>query len=211
MSNFDNFVSDFPGRCAELFRDFEAAARLRKREVTLLLSVAAPSIVIPLERLAGPKHGPTGAWPGHPSRDWQRFQEAKAKLDVLLDQPFLGSALWPESSASSWSFDELADVSRDPDFWPELQQPKPVGPNKKAKTVVWHVRKALAHGNIFTRGRPDIEQIILLSQVAQNVYKFSFLAVAPADFRGFLRNWLDFLRELRLPTEVVPEFAEAAA
>lgn len=209
MSNYDDFVSDFPGRCAELLDELEPAARVRKREVTLMLSVAASSILIPLERLAGPESDPK-LGQGHPSRDWETFGDAKAALDDLLAKAFIGSALWPPSSAGSWSFDKLADVSETPDSWAELRKPKPLGSKKKAKTVVWHIRKALAHGNIFTRGRPHIDQIILLSQVAEAVYKFNYLAVSPADFRAFLQKWLEFLQGLRLPVEVVPEFAEAA-
>jgi len=53
MSNYNNFVSDFPGRCAELLKEYERSARLRKREVTLMLCIAMPSIVVPLERLKG--------------------------------------------------------------------------------------------------------------------------------------------------------------
>lgn len=74
-----------------------------------------------------------------------------------------------------------------------------------------HIRNALAHGNIFTRGNPEIEQIILLSERAVGTNKFNFLAVAPADFRLFLKNWLEFLRDLDLPEDVVSEDAEAVA
>lgn len=49
MSVYKNFVSDFPARCAELLGDFERSRRFRKREVTLMLCVAMPSIVVPLE------------------------------------------------------------------------------------------------------------------------------------------------------------------
>lgn len=102
-------------------------------------------------------------------------------------------------------------MNREPDAWPELEKPKALGPKKKALTVVKHIRRALAHGNIFTRGEPNIEQIVLLSQVNKDTNnKFSFLAVAPGDFRSFLQNWLKFLGELQLPQEVVPDFEETA-
>lgn len=60
MSSYKNFVSDFPARCAALLGDFERTARLRRREVTLMLCVAMPSIVVPLERLSGPRSTPKG-------------------------------------------------------------------------------------------------------------------------------------------------------
>jgi hypothetical protein len=211
MSNYSNFVSDFPERCAELLGQFEKLAQLRRREVTLMLCIATPSIVVPLERLAGPRSKPEGEQPGHPSRDWEKFVQAKSDLDRLFILPFKGSRLWPDVSASSWSFGKLSDVSGEPDSWGELSAPKRLGPDKKAKAVLLHMRHALAHGNIFTRGRPEIEQIILLSQRAPNVNKFNFLAVAPADFRIFLQNWMEFLRDLKLPVDVVSMSAETAA
>src|SRR5438093_5745376 len=110
MSNYKNFVSDFPDRCADLLRNFSASARHRNREVTLMLSIATSSIIVPLERLDGPKNGPKGYWPGHPSHDWERFQAAKASLDELLDKPFIGSPLWPKPLVNSWFSNDLADV-----------------------------------------------------------------------------------------------------
>jgi hypothetical protein len=210
MSSYKNFVSDFPARCAALLRDLERTARLRNREVTLMLCVAMPSIVVPLERLAAPRSTSKGEHPGHPSRDWERFEQAKSSLDNLFEQAFRGSPLWPNTASSSWFFDELSDVSSGPDSWAELGAPKPLGPDKKAKTVLMHIRNALAHGNIFTRGNPEIEQIILLSR-PEGADRFRFLAVAPADFQGFLKNWLEFLRELELPEDVVSEDGEAVA
>lgn len=207
MSSYDNFVSDFPGRCAELLR-FERTARLIKREVTLMLCVAMPSIVVPLERLAGPR--PNNESQGHPSRDWERFDQAKSGLDRLFEQAFRGSSLWPHPGSSSWFFGELSEVLNGPDSWVELTEPKPLGPDKKTKTVLMHIRNALAHGNIFTRGNPEIEQIILLSKPV-DADRFRFLAVAPADFREFLRHWLHFLRELELPDDLVSERPEADA
>jgi hypothetical protein len=201
MSNYDNFVSDFPGRCLDLLHAFERGARFRKREVTMMLSVATPSIIIPYERLRGPESDR----PGHPLRDWNRYHTAKATLDDLLQKPFIGSALWPQSSPGSWCCGgPLADVSGEPDSWQELQANKHVSKDKKAGTVLKHVRNALAHGNIFTRGRPEIERLVLLSQVGE-VFKFNFISVSPADFRAFLEHWLSFLRNLPMPTFVIPE------
>jgi hypothetical protein len=211
MSNYKNLVSDFPARCADLLGDFERTARLRKREVTLMLCVAMSSVVIPLERLKGPRSTSKGEDPGHPSRDWERFDQARSRLDRLFEQPFRGSPLWPNIASSSWSFDELSDVSNGPDSWAELGKPKPLGPDRRARTVLLHIRNALAHGNIFTRGNPEIEQIILLSERAVGTSKFNFIAVAPADFRLFLKNWLEFLRDLELPEDLVSEDAEAVA
>jgi hypothetical protein len=146
---------------------------------------------------------------GHPSQDWKRFEQAKFSLDQLFEKPFRGSPLWPNAESRSWFFGDLADASGDPDSWAELSKPKPLGPNKTVKAVLLHIRHALAHGNIFTGGNQHIAQIILLSARAAGASNFNFLAVAPADFRHFLKNWLEFLRELRLPDDVVAQVAGA--
>jgi hypothetical protein len=211
MSGYNNFVSDFPERCSELLVAFERTARLRKREVTLMLCVAMPSLVVPWERLTAPRSTPHGEQPGHPSLDWQRFEQAKSALDRLVEQKFLGSPLWPTTAPGSWLFGKLSDVSDGPDSWRELAAPKPLNSAKQAKAVLKHIRNALAHGNIFTSGTPDIQQIILLQERAVGTNKFEFLAVAPADFRLFLKNWLEFLRQLELPGGVVSEETEAVA
>ena len=46
MSNYNNFVSDFPGRCADLMKASDKIARFQKREVTLMLCVAMPSLLL---------------------------------------------------------------------------------------------------------------------------------------------------------------------
>lgn len=123
MSNYDNFVSDFPRRCLELLRGFEKSRDFQKREVTLMLSLATSSIIIPYERLRGSESNHLG----HPSRDWEKYPPVKESLDDLLQQPFIESALWPQSSPGSWRCGgPLAEVASEPDTWGELKEPKQV-------------------------------------------------------------------------------------
>lgn len=198
MSQYRNFVSDFPGRCATLLSQFEAAARNRNREVTLMLCIAMPSLVVPLERL----NGPNGNRPGHPSRDWEEYAGAKSALDQLLEQDFLGSLLWPNPS-DPWHYGQLKDVTGGPDSWPELRDPKQMTEQKGVKSVVLHIRNALAHGNIFTVGGSEIERLVFLSKPDSASSRFNYLVVTPQQFRAFLANWLQFVRQLHLPTDVV--------
>ena len=210
MSEYRDLVSDFPTRCDSLLHLFEKQARRQRLEITLMLCIAAPSIIVPFERLQSPKPRPDGSKSlGHPSRDWTRFLQAKSAFDNLCAQRFLGSPLWPNATAGSWHFDELSDVSGDPDGWRELRTPKPLGRNRTINRVLKHVRNALAHGNIFTRGGDEITQLLFVSKPDQNIEKFWFLAASPDDFRIFLKNWLDFLRTVNLPTGVVPESSAA--
>jgi len=212
MSNYQNFISDFPGRCGKILGTFGRRARHHGREVTLMLCIASPGIIIPLERLKGPRPLDNGEMsPGHPSGDWERFRKAKTTFDGLLGQPFLGSPVWPATSEGSWAFGELAHVTGYPDSLDELQTPGKLKPKKQVGSVIRHMRNALAHGNIFTRGGPEIDLIVMLSERCKNANKFNFLAVSPPDFEVFLRLWLDFMRKLDLPAQIVSRFAGVAA
>jgi hypothetical protein len=207
MSNYRDFVSDFPGRCGDLLDSFLKPAKHQRREVTLLLCLSAASLVIPLERLKGAGAHRTG----HPARDWEKFQQAKSRLDELGQVPFRGSPIWPDASEESWHFGSLSTVAGGPDSWPELHRPKLLTRDKKVRSVLQHLRNALAHGNIFTRGAPDIDQLILISEDGMGTGRYSFLMVSPAGFEQFLRHWIAFVRELRVPADVVPLSIDAEA
>lgn len=207
MSNYDNFISDFPERCGKLLDNLWPRAKSRRLEVTHILTVATSSIIVPYARLIRP---PSEDFP-HPSRDRDRFLLASQSFDQLLETRFLGSPVWIKSDKHSWKFGRVQEVTGDPDSWPELRKPNSLSDQKKVKAVIKHLRNALAHGNIFTRGRPTIEKLVFLSQVAQRVYKFNYLVVEPDDFRLFLEKWIEYLASIDMPTNVAEEFAEAAA
>lgn len=205
MTAFMNFVSDFPERCRELLDRFDSASRLVRREVTFLLCVATPAIAVPYERLR-----PQPKDREHPLRDRERYVEAARKFEQMLNSPFLGSPLWPVL-AESWCYGRLKSIAGDPDSWPELLAPVPLSTGTIVDTVVRHLRNALSHGNIFTRGQPEIDQLVLLSKPHLKRPDYNYLIVAPSDLRGFLANWVRLLTELRIPDGVVSEFDEEAA
>jgi len=207
MSNYDSISFDLPRRCSELLDRFQPLARSHGREVTFILSCASSGILVPYERL---REVPEGS-PPHPSQARARYPEAIRKFDELLKSNFLDSTLWKDQKPHTWATDSLSDVEREIDLWPELREPKLLSPQKKVSTVLGTLRKALAHGNIFTRGRPKIHEIIFLAQVNPNVYKFKYVLVSPSDFLIFLRNWFSFLDGINMPVFVVPEEAEVAA
>ena len=98
-----------------------------------------------------------------------------------------------------------------PDSWPELVTPKAVGPKKTTGNVLTQLRNALAHGNVFTRGGASIDLLLFVSEVSQGSNEFAYLAVAPGDFRKFLRHWLAFLKKLDLPSSVIAHGRASAA
>jgi len=190
MSGYSNFVTDFPKRCDDVLEKFCRPAQARNREVTLMLATATAGFVVPFERLR----------PGrdHPARDRQSYEAAAEKLDAVLGSAFIDSALWGET-VGSWVFaKEVQDEQRELDFWPELLSPKPLSRKKQAGSVLAHLRNALAHGNIFTRGNP-IDLLVFLTKPHETAKNYSMLAVAPVDFYRFVRNWFALLASIRMP------------
>lgn len=175
--------------------------------MTLALMVASAGLVVPYERLKG-----DGRWGAHPSGDRKTFADAAGKLDLLLRQPFRSSCLWTETN-STWYSGKLDSVTGDPDSWKGLQNTRPISKDKTVRTVLNVIRDALAHGNIWTLRNP-IEEIIFVKSVtdADTVPpKFSFVSVAPDEFRHLLEKWFDFLINLHVPQTMVFELLKNAA
>jgi len=206
MSNYTNFIKDFPNRCLDILSKYESMARIENREVTLLLGIATAGLIIPFERLRPPTDNLT-----HPGKDRQNCQAATDEFERTLKLPFLGSSLWSGDPAA-WTFaKDVEQIETEPDCWDELKNKKPLSKEKKIGSVTKHIRNALAHGNLFTIGNP-IQLIIFLSRCCVYVGgesvptdKFAMLATAPNDFLKFLMNWLTFLSSLPMPTIVMQE------
>jgi hypothetical protein len=189
MSAYDDFVHDFPTRCKDLLTAAARDAAAMEREVTLSIMTAAAGFLVPFERLnPNVKHE-------HPALDRQRHPEIAGKLDDLLNERFLNSCLW-NSTPSTWKAGKLKSIDNAPDDWPELQAPRTLSADRLVKSVVGVLRNALAHGNIYTLGRPQIRDIVFISRLEDqdgNLLSYRFVQVSPVDFRGFLVRWFDFL------------------
>lgn len=190
MSEYKNFIKDFPSRCGDLLLTYEKRSRFHGREVTLMLSIASAGLTIPYERIRS----------YHPSGDSRRYVEAKKMVDSLLKEKFLESVLAKENEGS-WCRGVLNSHFGDPDSWPEMNSPIPLSAKEKNKEVLHHIRNALAHGNIYTLGR-EISTIIFLSETGYQSGKFNYITSSPDDFCKFLRNWFKFIGQLNLPQEV---------
>lgn len=195
MSEYKNFIQDFPKRCGKILEKYEKRAGFEGVEVTLMLSIASAGFTIPYERMRQP--GETKQ--SHPSGDRGKYQKAADQLDRLWKQEFLGSHLWG-ASPESWCFGELESHLRMPDSWPEMKNPKPISKYKETKGILNHLRNALAHGNIYTMGT-EIKSIIFLSEKFLNAGKFNYLMMSPRDFCKFLQNWFAFIDGLNIPQE----------
>jgi len=206
MSSYSNFIKDFPKRCLDILNTYEEHARYIDLEVTFMLAIATAGFVIPFERLR-PRSGDLA----HPSGDILKFKKARDKFEKILNIPFVHSVLW-NGDVSSWIFaKKLKNIQRGPDLWEELNNPKPLSIKKQMSSVLNHLRNALAHGNIFTKGNP-IKLIIFLSRCCEYVDgqckpidKYDMLAVSPEDFRKFLIDWFNFLASLPIPSGIIQE------
>jgi hypothetical protein len=205
MSAYKNFVQDFPTRCTSLLDMFDRQAAQGNREVTLLLAVATPSLIVPFERLHKD---------AHPSRDDQRFVEAAATLDAELKSQCDASRLWQQFAEFDWCYKKLDALRGDPDAWGLDSDTKGIGA-KQTKTVLGILRNALAHGNVWTRGDP-IEKLVFVSRVCHERPDgpFHSLQCSPLVLAAFVRGWVGFLKDLNIPGDTfveTPFFAEAAA
>jgi hypothetical protein len=207
MTEYKNFIKDFPRRCRDILDLAGKPALSRGREVTLALMVASAGLVVPYERLK-----PDGGFRNHPSGDNKTFADAAEKLKSLLDKPFMSSVLWNETS-STWHDGKVASVNGDPDSWEGLRKRQPFSKDKKVSTTLKVIRNALAHGNIFTFKNPIEALIFVIANFNDDkvTRDYSFVYVAPQEFRQFLENWFDFLNDFRIPQEAALEVLRDAA
>lgn len=207
MTAYENFIEDFPRRCRDILDIAGRPALSRGREVTLILMVASAGFVVPYERLT-----PDGRWGDHPSGDRKRFADTAGKLESILRQPFTSSRLWTETS-STWHSGKLVSVTGDPDSWEGLRKRRLISKEKQVRTILNVIRNALAHGNVWTLQNP-IEALIFVKRIIDDdkvAPTFSFVSVAPHEFRKFLENWFDFLKDLHISQQVVFEILKDAA
>lgn len=202
MSDYKNFIQDFPIRCGEILEEYRDHARKNGREVTHMFAIAAAAITIPFERLRKTSDGIE-----HPSQDKKKYQKADGKFANLCDQYFLESSLWKDA-VKSWKIGQVKreELTQGPELW--ITNSASLTKGIKVKEVLEHIRNALAHGSIFTlpNAADQIENIIFLSK-DKNAGNFSenykLLMVSAEDFNEFLVKWMHFLQhELKIPFEV---------
>lgn len=198
MSNYNDLIKDFPNRCLDILDSFVKQAKNIDREVTLMLTVTSTSLIIPYERLGDYEN---------PSGDARKYSKAKGKFaNECGNKIFLD---WIQGKGNkSWKFKELdlkAVENQPPEFWVQNIQPLPkeeeVG---KVGYVLKHLRNSFAHGNIFTVGggqANQIESLIFLSKRKDQeglLIGYNLISVSSEDLYDFLITWIDFLGKLKL-------------
>lgn len=185
MSSYKNFTKEFPKRCSDLLKVYPVA-KWADREVTLMLSVASAGLTMPIERLKN-KNYP------YPFHDRAKFPKAQAEFDNLISSSFLTSPL--VDPTQSWYYGALATVVGEPDSWQEFQNPLLLTNTKTITEVTSHIRNALAHGSIHTKGDP-ISEIIFIASEKLRSPNFYYLMVKPNDFLAFLKKWFALLETM---------------
>jgi hypothetical protein len=149
MTDYADFVRDFPVRCGEVLELCYEQAVSNDREVTFLMMAAAAAFV-PYERLRSSKE--------HPLRDRKRFPSAARNLDTALGKPFLKSP-FHDGTTGSWSMARTRTAGPPFDLCP-------LAYDTQANQVFAIIRNALAHGNLWTRPGSDqhIRDITFLSE-----------------------------------------------
>ncbi len=189
-----------------------------------MLSIAATGFTIPFERLKDP-YGPNLPHPSGNSDD-QRFEESKVGLDELYSKQFVGSALWSGKQPDAWYSGKVKRVDLVPEYWEELEDGNLRAlsrrNNREVRSVLDHLRNALAHGNIYTMPGENnqIKRIIFVSEKLKRDKKgkselddkgkytredFGFLMCSPTTFYMFLQNWFGLLKTLSIPRGFVTQ------
>jgi hypothetical protein len=205
MSDFKNFIRDFPQRCLTIFVQNEGTINNAGLEVTFALMVASTGITIPYERLRpSPKTE-------HPSGDREKYATAANDLEKLLNCGFLESTMLAGAQdEDKWCFDILKIPSAsEGQFLTTFKDFKEVTPDVRVATVLLVLRNALAHGNVYTRTDRggQITQLFFVSagRVRNGHRKLKYVCASPALFRLFLLNWFNFVSRLKLPSKLIAD------
>jgi hypothetical protein len=191
MTDYTDFIRDFPARCGEVLELCYEQSLRSGREVTLLIMTAAAAFV-PYERLHSGRI--------HPSLDRRRFPRAAQNLDIALGKPFLKSPFHSEGMGS-WSVGRVGTAE------PPIDLP-PLTDQTPANQVFAIMRNALAHGNLWTKpaNNKHIRGLAFLAEdkdPSGSVVGYKYAYVSTEDFYNFLRKWFAFLKQEKIPAEVV--------
>lgn len=204
MSNYRDFVEDFPRRCRDVLVLCSGEARLQDREVTLLLMATTAGFVMPFERLS------EGESIIQPTLDRPIFSSAMSRLIDELAKESGQSHLF---NGAGWRGGSLKSVVGTPDDWDECIAPERLGQDTPVWEAIRRLRNGLAHGNVFSRPGPHgrIEDLVFVSGgIRKNGTKIPsrFLVLSPVELREFMDRWFTFVADLHVPHAAVVDLLE---
>lgn len=189
MTAYQDFTQDFPKRCLEVLDRTKGHSFFSDRDVTVLLMTAASAFVTPYERLK-----PDTDHSQHPSKE--NTSAMGTRLKDLLNEKFVDSSCFRKNGSSSWKIaPTVTNVTGDVESWLIPGSLSPLK-NETVQKVLGHVRIALAHGIVYTRGKQDIKELVFVKSKDQRARSkgCAALTVSPADFEHLLRQWVQFLQ-----------------
>ena len=120
-----------------------------------------------------------------------------------------------ENPEKSWAHNTFYKSRRESiNDWNEVKECREISKNIDVNCVVSTIRKALAHGSIYTLNEKEnqINEIIFMSEFEKCQDKYRFVKVSSNDFKIFLEKWFAFLQSVKDNTSLViqelEEFAE---
>jgi hypothetical protein len=182
MGDYVDYIKDFPGRIIKLYDTSLSSAKTSGLEVTLLLSLVASGISVPLYRLRKDNRYPD------PFESREMFPKATPKFDKLYEKSFIDSELW-DTAFEEWRYGECDIESISNEKWER------VSPALTVKDIITHLRDSLAHGVILT-DRDEENQIKEIQLFTDKKKKRFVLRISPGSLEKFLRKWVDWLQTL---------------
>ena len=100
----------------------------------------------------------------------------------------------------NWRHGNSNEVIFDPNYISDNQLTE-VSPINKVGNILFIIRNALAHGNVYTFEDP-IKYIFFVSWKKKNNIAIGtkFIRVTPDEFRVFINKWLKFLLDTEIDT-----------
>lgn len=130
MSEYSDYIVDFPRRCLEILENYKFDAESKDLEVTLTLMAATSSFVVPMGQLDY----------ASPTQDYTKLGERIS----IFNKEF--GRRWADSSISkdihAWLYGEVEEIGNGTDEW---KSPREKVDDKDVRQILTIIRNALAH------------------------------------------------------------------
>ena len=206
-----NYAQIIPQRCKELLESYYSDEKLKPNgnEVTLLLALATPAILFPLQKLSRTDDASIGEICGTVSRQTEeKFRD------------FLATGKGLQSLTPAYRSVSTARMVRCQEWWCREKTPikgelpreireQLSGEDSSAmfrkapnQSIVSVFRNALAHGGVIytdnyhtQKGFGHIDRLVFVSQwrKKKNFLSLNFISLSPEEFRLFLLDWCEML------------------
>ena len=182
MSNYKNFITDFPKRCQRILDVHWQSATRNDVEVTLLMSIAGALLCGTRDRLGVDERKREHVFHNPLSDD------ARAELKQPISQAI------PAAKGLRWcEFDCARDsITEQPESWEKFGDTNLEEP--LVLEVLNVIRHALAHGQVQTRGKGRIESLALLNhRNTKKTKEWAWLEIEPLQLKTVIEWWTEFI------------------